>query len=481
MNAIKQWDTDYVAELPSLEEIDLTGNPYWTANQSFGQFQHPAIKVIKGLSLNSACEDCTFHRNTTSAESCPSMSDVGHTKQKSCTYCPQWTCRCTRRIFQHFTLLLQQNNLYFIRCRHSIEQCRRSLYENKTVNVCLEKVGNSIMFVYFAIGAVGVLLNSVEIVNILTAKCLRKNVSMMVVCNMALCDLMISTYVVLINVVHSALTYDKFQGKQHQICPFVGSLWLLGQIGTVLTSTLLTIERYRAIVSAMEPSKKLSNKQVIYCLAVTWFTAAVTVTYAVIFGFFTYNFICLPITAYPWFAHLYRYTFVLCIAGSLGYLANIPMYVHICVIVRRSRLNVGIKRESFLTKRIALLVVTNIAFVFLPLSLCMILIALGLFEDFDAGKNVNYWVTLAPVYVPLIFLDLNSCVNPLLHAYRNEEFKKSLRRWSKCLCWQRKGSNRIDILRLDVHNLEQRNKQESPRLRKQTSQLRDVKGNWVVF
>lgn len=86
----------------------------------------------------------------------------------------------------------------------------------------------------------------------------------------------------------------------------------------------------------------------------------------------------------------------------------------------------GVKRESTLAKRIALLVMSNLVFFFIPV------LALGVWIIFVGNSRDDllsfYARSAIQDLIPLYCLSINSCLNPLVHALRNDKFKTALKK-----------------------------------------------------
>ena len=83
----------------------------------------------------------------------------------------------------------------------------------------------------------------------------------------------------------------------------------------------------------------------------------------------------------------------------------------------------GVKRESALAKRIAILVGSNLVFFLTPvltMSVWSLLLTTGIEIPIYSNSVIQQWV---PVYC----LSINACLNPLVHAFRNDKFKNALK------------------------------------------------------
>ena len=95
---------------------------------------------------------------------------------------------------------------------------------------------------------------------------------MLLVCNMAVSDILNSFYTVSIVIARKVpyLRYLIFMGI---FCKFVWFIWSLGQFALITTTLLLTVERYLAIVFVMNPDRKLRSGRALRCIAVSWILA----------------------------------------------------------------------------------------------------------------------------------------------------------------------------------------------------------------
>ena len=116
------------------------------------------------------------------------------------------------------------------------------------------------------------------------------------------------------------------------------------------------------------------------------------------------------------------------------FLCTISLYVHIFIVVKKSSTQIGIKREGALSRKLAVLVFTNLIFSLIPLSLTPSVSSRNLLNlDFFKPALRTYSSLQAFiiyfVWLPVLLLCLNSCLNPLLFALRHSRFKTQLRKY----------------------------------------------------
>ena len=114
---------------------------------------------------------------------------------------------------------------------------------------------------------------------------------------------------------------------------------------------------------------------------------------------------------------------VFCNTFVSGYHPNVRLHL-LGSVVKRSSQQMRQNRESTLPKGIAMLVMSNLLFVFLPiLSLAVWMIFI------NSGNDLTTLYTTIKIreWVPLYCLGIISCLNPLVNAFRNKKLKIALK------------------------------------------------------
>ena len=440
-NPLIRWDGNIRGDLPQLNLLDVTGITHWKPDYEFLQLE--SLVEIRGASWNLDCNTCSLVKNYTIHRkyACTSLPEIN---KGECLTCPLTSCACTKYMYTNYTLLLAQRDFVYGKCNNT-EQCYKSISRRKAANPCLS-AGRNLFILQSVIGTIGLILNVIVIVIVLVTPKLRKNASMLLTCNMAFCDFLNCTYAILASFLYLSFPTEEFVAIKIQICPLVGSAWLLGQCGVAVTSAIMTFERHRAVAFATNPMMRLTLRQAIYAVMAAWFITGSILAYALLYKLFSYNSLCIPIAVSIDTPRLFGFSIFLCLLASVLYLFNVPLYIHIYIVVKKSSQRMRVRRESAVAKRIALLVVTNMAFFFLPIVIYGIMMTLGKIEapahtDWD---KTNVLVFLIPVITPMYCLILNSCINPLLHAFRNETFREALKTW--CCCWSPQHTAVVAVL-----------------------------------
>ena len=382
----------------------------------------PRLKEIRNVSWAAECLDCWLIRNVSE-----DLIEIFNNSQFSQTH--PVTCFTNHYKFSDYLMFLARQRFVVRKCRKFFD-CIEQKEANVTNSFPCWPTNQRVLSMQLVFGILGGCLNLVVVFNILLSKSLRKNVSMVLVSNLALGDTLICVYSAIMAAIIVGNKYDDlyhYSGSISDIqCPRVGSLWVLGQCTTSITSVALTLERYLCIVFSMKPDIRMTPRLASLAIAFNWFVAVFMMSMAHYLDIYRRNFLCIPITydmlRVPTET---RYTIAMASTGITLYLVTIPLYIHIYTVVKRSSQQMGVQRESTLAKRIAVLVGTNLVFFFMPILL------LGLWAlviRSSIGFISVYVERAMTAWIPQYCLSINSCLNPLVHAFRNDKFKNALKR-----------------------------------------------------
>ena len=245
---------------------------------------------------------------------------------------------------------------------------------------------------------------------------------MLLVCNMAVSDILNSFYTVSIVIARKVpyLRYLIFMGI---FCKFVWFIWSLGQFALITTTLLLTVERYLAIVFVMNPDRKLRSGRALRCIAVSWILAITSSSLPFVgIGTYTHNTFCIPFRTHRDNYYSYELTIFMSIFGISQYLITIALYVHIFVFVKKAGSVSGNRREHAIAKRIALLVFSDTIFYLMPILIGVIWFLTSI--TWDMSPSTKGIVTGA---LPLLLFSFNNLLNPLFYAFRNNGFLRALK------------------------------------------------------
>ena len=312
---------------------------------------------------------------------------------------------------------------FSFQCVYKSDTCYNSEIRITRIHRCWD-TDNDVLNLVYVFGSLEIVLNSIVVILTLSTNCLRENVTMLFIANLALSDVLVGLYSLSIATSRRVLSYLEFDSKVlNSYCPILGFVWLAGEFMTIVTSALLTFERYIAICYCLEPEKRINRRKGIIYLVISWVIAVVLAALP-LFGIGSYstNTFCVPLQPSRKVPSTFAFSVSLTLLGVILYLITTILYIRIFVYVRNSGGKVGIKRDGVLARRIALVVFSNMVFFFLPTINGLLWMLTPAFS--------NLSVTTREVLVgslPAVLFTVNSFVNPLLYAYRNDRFRRVLR------------------------------------------------------
>ena len=334
----------------------------------------------------------------------------------------------------------------------------------------LESVGTifqllqRLFYCLYPLGSIAVILNLTVIIVILTSKTLRKTPTIVLIISMAVFDLLLSVYCMLIATfnaftksgTHDALDnhFDFISKKKTSefkaMCHLSIFIFTVAQIVSVITSMLLTVVKYLVIVYSMRPAMRMTRKISLICLCVAW---CVTIAYSVDAVFFLseneehqnnddYNYYYCSTSGHHVTVKLkidgqevevpMPFSVILGAFYAFLYLCTIALYIHIYIVVKKSSTQMGVKREGALARKLAVLVFTNLIFSAIPVSLTPAfsgqdVLKLDFFKPLLSSFSSFQAYMISMVWLPILLLCLNCCRNPPLFAFRHSRFKTQFR------------------------------------------------------
>jgi hypothetical protein len=283
-------------------------------------------------------------------------------------------------------------------------------------------MNRSSSFLFF-LATVAITLNLTVVIVTARSKLLRENVAQFLVSNVAVGDLTMGLYLLLITITRATATYEEMMDLLYTpFCHFVGFVSLMSQGISAFSSFVVSIERYLAVVYCINPNIRIFPHVAKACLVVIISVSFVfsILPFTILYGMYVPDSHCTPVSEPTSGAIEY-----MTIPGGLvmlAYFSTVPMYVHMYMSVRASSQMVGIQREGKVARKIAFIVFSNMAFFFLPLLILTLVnyTALGdVFSDIERGI---FWKTF--MYYSF---SVNACLNPILFAFRNEKFRQELK------------------------------------------------------
>ncbi|XP_068708156.1 neuropeptide receptor 22-like [Montipora foliosa] len=417
-NPLKRWEGGVKDRLPNLLELFVTGT-VWIPRENI--LETPSLDIIHGVTWSKDCSNCDLYNLVKRNYSHP--------------YTPGLEGKEQAEEFAQFGFYP-----YFCNNRSSEAHWKCSLQKiidpDRKGKERVAGIPQKLFYSSFVLGAVAMLLNLIVLLTVFSARSLRNSTSMLLIANMAFCDLLMGVYSVIIgdlnifNMLPDMIANPgkKFVFEREGLCKFSTAIFTSAQCVAAATSLLLTVEKFYSIVYCMNPNRRLSRKAAFASIVSFWILSllyGLSPLFEVLNLSVTVTMMC----SFP--VAREENTFLICpsILTAL-YLINIPLYVAIFISVRRSGDNVGIKREAAIFKKIALLVTTNFLLLLIPLILIITLVpAKNIHKRIELDTDSNTQLLfIFGFWFPFACLGFNSCINPILCAFRQERFVKQIRR-----------------------------------------------------
>ena len=420
---------------PRLAILDVSGIPHWL-NSTHVKESLSMLQVIRGTPLDGQCLRCFLRKNSSILNIPPAAESWMHvvSKEMAETMQPPLLkysgCYGNIIYFKDKYHSNFQSLGYDLSCKSVDFRCfngysKLSFFHNYDVeplNKCWDEMNQSSTFL-FVLATIAITLNLTVVIVTVRSKVLRDNVAQFLVSNVAIGDMIMALYLILITATRANVTYrDMMELLDTHFCYFVGFVSIMSQGISAFSSFVVSIERYLAVVYCMYPNIRIFPHVAKACLAVVSVSFVFSILpFTVLRGIYVPDSHCTPISEPTSDALEY-----LTIPGGLVmilYFSTLPMYVHMYISVRLSSQTVGIQREGKVAVKIALIVFSNMAFFLLPLLFLTLVNYTALGDIFTIIEKGIFWKTF--MYYSFA---INACLNPILFAFRNDKFRQELKR-----------------------------------------------------
>lgn len=390
----------------------------------------PMLAVVIGVTWSEACRDCML---------------VKTDEIDNLTRDLDWEmCKVTVDHFQFIDEVKYGLSAWYFKNGFSSQcLCVNERCENEEINTPYDKELNmlirNLFHIEYLLGSIAIVANLVVTLTIVLSRKLHKP-SFILICNVALCDMLMGVYAVLIGrftvyelIVHSE-EYPNMDVFVNHYCSVMGFIFTTSQLVSVTTSLLMTFERYLGIVYCMHPNRRLRRRHSLILCIVFWCCG---ISYSALaighVGGLRYHgeYQCmLPFVHSDNIHDVSTSTLVLAIVLVLAYIVSLCLYIPIYRYVNNTSVSVGIKRKATLAKNIAIMISTNCVFFFVPLISTLIFVYFySKFMEFlkvDTMRELQvYFIFLS--WLPVVLLGINSCLNPFLCAFRHPQFKDQIK------------------------------------------------------
>ncbi|XP_077977785.1 uncharacterized protein LOC144433353 [Glandiceps talaboti] len=268
---------------------------------------------------------------------------------------------------------------------------------------------------------------------VLIARCLLKEdnrVHAFFIMNLSFADLLMGIYLFII-AIHDVIyrgEYIKFDltWRLSWVCQMCGFLSLVSSEASVLTLTIITLDRFICIVYPFK-FKNRNLKLAFWVMLMIWLLCTFLAILPLIevityFGAFFYggNGVCLPLHIDEPKANGWEYSlFIFVLVNFVAFVFISFAYVAMFSSIRKSRTNIRSTKENqdlILVKRFTLIVATDF--------ICWMPIIIVKFAAFAGAKisgDVYAWIAI-------FILPVNSALNPILYTLTTKMFKQKMLR-----------------------------------------------------
>ncbi|XP_022802112.1 leucine-rich repeat-containing G-protein coupled receptor 4-like [Stylophora pistillata] len=446
-NDLREWRGDITNTLPSLRSVDLTGNHIYFPDNNL--FEVHKLKEIRGITWNVNCADCTL----VNTELLVSSND----SDMACIVTPEEYFFSGEIEYGRSLLFVRRG--FSPQCLCESDSCIAEEIFMPYI-LTLNKLPRKLFYTEYILGATAVILNLVVMFISFGCRSLRTSTSFLLLGNIGVCDIFMGVYSILIaryTVYELIVNKGSYTGMDvfvNDYCTLMGVIFTTAQIVSVSSSLLATVERYLSIVHCMKPGVRLRKTTALKCLAGIW---SVAIAYSLLpvfrVGGLRYHgeFTCMmPFVNGPDQQDTSEAGLTVAALLVLFFVMSIALYIHIFFYVIKAGISAGVKRKATLAKNISIMVFTNFIFFISPM-VCTLLFVYR-FEQLQKAFKINtlrslkiYFIMLS--WAPVVFISLNSCLNPFLCAFRHPKFRKEVKSYFEKL--------QCSFLRRSHHNLPQ--------------------------
>ncbi|XP_068714376.1 probable glycoprotein hormone G-protein coupled receptor [Montipora foliosa] len=429
-NQLAKWEGNWTNEVPQLVFLDISGN----ANLALpaGLLRRRKLKEIRGVTWNEQCSNCTLMRNYTLEHGDLNNEDVNITTARLVNgdyiVGKKVNCRVNRLVVSQHLVKYAEHGFFPLCLKEKNSACFRSEVQVTPVHRCWD-LDNKILNVVFFISPIALVLNLTVLLVSLTTRVLRRNVTMLLTANMAASDILVSVYSVIL-VTTRKMTYVEYLVILEDLCNAIGFIWVTGQIVSIKTSLFLTIERHLAIVYCMEPSIRMTRRTAVILVVFIWcLGVAIAVLPLVNISVYTSNTYCIPIRPIKDIPHSYEMSIALSLWGMVLYLTTVPLYIKTFISIKKTSQRAGVNRDGLVAKKIAILVMSNMLFFFLPIVIAFLWLTTNLKETMSPQSR-----EILTGVIPTLLFSFNAFINPLLYAFRAEKFQRAIKMRIETIC-----------------------------------------------
>ena len=438
---------DYKNELPSLLRLNATGNDNWRPGNDFLKLK--GLVQVLGLDFNKHCRECHLVKR----EYIRGDKMIAAYQQHCAmffekNYPEQWDWNGDIKYGETFNVVAAG---FWPLCL-----CRNPCIVQEILNPFIKATANlslAAQNILYLTGPFAILVNGAVILSILFSKELRKNTALLLIGNLAACDLFVGVHsilfvqynfprsrVVMYQKILDGFEYDQNTSETELIRTWtyiMGPMLTMAVTLQVLLSVIMTADKFLKICFAMRPQVALTKRKTLVLLLLSWL---VSLTFSILPVFNvgrmryvdTYWTIPLPTDQAIRGKRYFTIRIGTAAAVQVFLMAiqaiSLLAYIPIFIVAKKSEGNFGIRNEARIAKKIFPLVFSNLVFFTIPISLAV-------FDDKINSKLASRQRSLAEIQattflftnMPVLCVNTNSILNPFLYAMRHPKIKAKLR------------------------------------------------------
>ncbi|XP_041666275.1 thyrotropin receptor-like [Cheilinus undulatus] len=285
------------------------------------------------------------------------------------------------------------------------------------MNPCEDVMSQSFLRLLVWVVSLSAIFANLLVMFILLTSRQKMSVTRFLMGHLAFADFCMGLYLLLIA---SVDLYTRSQYYQYAIawqtgsgCKLAGTLSVFASELSVYTLTLISLQRWHAILYAMRPERRIRLRHAAVLIMVGWFLCA-TLALLPVVGVSSYQrvSICLPMDTETPAARAYVVSVLM--ANVLAFMVVCLCYLHIYFMVHNPQ-HLSSRCDTSMAKRMAILVFTNF--------LCLVPIC---FYGLSAALHQPLMTVTDSKVLLVLFYPLNSCAHPFFYALLTKAFHRDM-------------------------------------------------------
>ena len=415
MTRLESWEGALQDQLPFLLVLNVTGNTNFVISEDF--MKHSRLRHIIGVYMSRNCPICSLTKVLPNAKLLTSRK--GFIVSKDCVSMEYQL----KQSYQKYP-----QNDFIPLCVTINDRCLQEVGVLTKSDHCL-KIRKLFSYILLPLGILSLFSNIFVTLVIIMTRHLRNTPSLMLVVNICVSGILLS-----VNCLIAASIQHMSSGLMKQgdaLCRFLTFVSITTVVSTSLMSLIVTVERYLIIIFSMKPDIRMNRRSVFLSSTVAWVLSSGGGIWLAVIQSSVNSPSEVQACAFAMFRGNISPAIVWYIMALLvlSYFPVVPLYIHIFIVAKRSGQRVGLKRQLSLSKRIFLVVGTNLILLYIPILAVFNWLLTIFYGEFQQPDNVPEEITQLIVACVYICSILNSLANPHFYGFRNRSFMKA----AKCM------------------------------------------------